>query len=79
VTGASSGIGQAIAERLAATVHARRARGAPARPSLSARGRRSSIEADGGRARVEPMDVARPTATSRASAPSTPSSAASIS
>jgi short-subunit dehydrogenase len=60
VTGASSGIGQALAERLAAdgtlvVLAARRAE----RLHQVAEG----IEADGGRARVEAMDVADTTAT----------------
>jgi short-subunit dehydrogenase len=60
VTGASSGIGQAVAERLAAdgalvVLAARRAE----RLHAVAEG----IEAAGGRARVEPMDVTETTAT----------------
>jgi short-subunit dehydrogenase len=60
VTGASSGIGQALAERLAAdgTLVVLAARRASLLHAVA-----ESIEADGGHARVEPMDVAETTAT----------------
>jgi short-subunit dehydrogenase len=59
VTGASSGIGQALAERLAAagTLVVLAARRADRLHAVAA-----GIEADGGRARVEPMDVSDTTA-----------------
>ena len=60
VTGASSGIGQALAERLAAdgTLVVLAARRAQLLHAVA-----DSIEADGGHARVEAMDVAETTAT----------------
>jgi short-subunit dehydrogenase len=60
VTGASSGIGQALAERLAAngTLVVLAARRADRLHAVA-----TSIEADGGEARVEPMDVGDTTAT----------------
>src|SRR5688572_32351749 len=60
VTGASSGIGQALAERLAAagTLVVLAARRADRLHAVA-----EGIEADGGHARVEPMDVAETTAT----------------
>lgn len=60
VTGASSGIGQALAERLAAngTLVVLAARRADRLHAVA-----TTIEADGGEARVEPMDVGDTTAT----------------